>query len=65
MANSSFFDLVSAMINDAQNNIRQLRQHADSPLESSTLRHAINDVLHAESLRLDMLRTVISEIPEP
>lgn len=65
MASSSFFDLVRAMIHDAQNNIRQLRQQADLPQESGAMRHAINDLLHAESLRLDMLKTIISEVPEP
>lgn len=55
----SLVDLLRAMIQEAQNDIFQLRQIDQSATGRS--RRAINDVLHAETLRLDMLRTALSE----
>lgn len=61
---SSFADLLRAMIQESQNNIRQLRQYTGQPFETHALGHTMNDVLHAEVLRLDMLQTAYSEITQ-
>ncbi len=52
------------MIEESQRNIRRLRGLADVPLLDGTLRCAVVDILHAEGLRLEMLRSAYEELGE-
>lgn len=56
----SFSALIRAMVEESRDHIAQLREYVADPELSRTQHHAINDVLHAETLRLDMLRGVLT-----
>lgn len=65
MASAPFLELIRAMIQDAGDNIRRLRQQADLSQGSDRLNHTMNDVLHAELLRLEMLKAIVAEAQNP
>ena len=57
-----FADTLDAMIEEANHNVRRLRDLADSPFLPKGLQFAVINVLHAETLRLDMLRSAYQEL---
>jgi hypothetical protein len=61
----SIAEFVNAMTQQAQQDICQLRDFARVPNLTIKLHHVTNNLLHAELLRLDMLRSVIAELQDP
>jgi hypothetical protein len=61
----SLADVLDAMMTESRDNIRRLNGFADQPLFSKLLYPVVIDVLQAETLRLDMLRSVYEELGEP
>jgi hypothetical protein len=59
---SSFADLLERMIQEADVNITELRIHSERHAARAELGHATNDLLHAELLRRDMLKTVYDDL---
>ncbi|HTW48440.1 MAG TPA: hypothetical protein VMD92_10845 [Acidobacteriaceae bacterium] len=61
----SLTDALDTMIEEARANIRRLKGFADRPFFPRDLYPTVIDVMHAETLRLDMLRSVYEELGEP
>jgi hypothetical protein len=57
-----FADTLDAMIEEANHNVQRLRDLADTPLLPKGLYVTVINVLQAETLRLDMLRSVYQEL---
>lgn len=63
----SLTDALDDMIEESRANIRRLKGFADQPFFPRALYPSVIDVMQAETLRLEMLRTVYEELggPEP
>lgn len=62
---ASLADVLDEMMTESRDNIRRLNGFADQPFFSRVLYPVVVDVLQAETLRLDMLRSVFEELGEP
>lgn len=60
----SLSDALDAMIAESRGNIRRLKGFADQPLFPKALYPPVIDLMHAETLRLDMLRSVYEDLGE-
>jgi hypothetical protein len=60
----SLTDALDGMIAESCANIRRLKGFAEQPFFPKALYPFVIDVMHAETLRLDMLRTVYEELGE-
>jgi hypothetical protein len=58
---SSLPDLLGRMIIQTEINIADLRMHAEQSAQRANLGQTLNELIQAELLRLDMLRTVRRE----
>jgi hypothetical protein len=59
---NAFADLLGRMIIQTEINLVDLRIHAEQRKSGTDQRRAINEVIHAELLRLDMLKNARSDI---
>jgi hypothetical protein len=57
-------DTLEEMIQESNNNVRLLKDMASSPYLPKALEYAVTDVIHAETLRLDTLRSIYQELGE-
>lgn len=57
----SFVDLVRRMMDESQENIKQLLDCGADPNLSSEQRHTLREVMHVEGLRLDMLLRALTK----
>jgi hypothetical protein len=60
----SLTDVLDGMIAESCANSRRLKGFADQPFFPKALYSSVIDVMHAETLRLDMLRSVYEELGE-
>lgn len=58
----SFVEFVRAMKWDADRTVQELRTYAGETSERSKIRHSVIDLLHSESLRVEMLQTLLKEL---
>jgi len=58
----SLSDALDAMIEESRTNIRRLKGFAEQPLFPRDLYPPVVDLMHAETLRLDMLRSVYEDL---
>jgi hypothetical protein len=58
----SLTDALDTMIAESRANIRRLKGFAEQPFFPKALYPSVVEVMHAETLRLDMLRTVYEEL---
>lgn len=61
----SLTDALDDMIEESRANIRRLRGFAEQPLFPKALYPSVIDVMQAERLRLEMLRTVYEDLGGP
>jgi hypothetical protein len=57
-------DTLEDMIQESNQNVRRLKDLADYPFLSKSLQCVVIDVMQAETLRLDMLRSIYQELDE-
>jgi hypothetical protein len=57
-------DTLEDMIQESNDNVRRLKDLADYPFLSKSLHCVVIDVMQAETLRLDMLRSIYQELDE-
>jgi hypothetical protein len=62
---ASLADVLDNMITESRGNIQRLTTCASQPLFPRVLYPVVIDVLQAEKLRLDMLRTAYEDLGEP
>lgn len=60
----SLTDVLDTMIDESRSNIRRLKSLADQRFSPKALNPSVIHVIHAETLRLDMLRLVYEELGE-
>ena len=56
--------LLRGMIDDSERDFHRIQNIIQSLPSNSHLRHTLRDVQHAELLRLNMLRTALTEVAE-
>lgn len=61
----SLTDALDDMIEESRANIRRLKGFADQPLFPRALYPSVVDVMQAETMRLEMLRTVYENLGGP
>jgi hypothetical protein len=59
---ASLADVLDDMISESRGNIQRLNTFAEQPFFPKLLYPVVVDVLQAETLRLDMLRSVYEEL---
>jgi hypothetical protein len=57
-------DTLEDMIQESNHNVRRLKDLADFAFLPKSLHCVVIDVMQAETLRLDMLRTIYQELDE-
>lgn len=61
----SLADTLDSMIEESRSNIRRLKGFAEQPFFPRALYPPVVDLMHAETLRLDMLRSVFEDLGQP
>ncbi|HTV13062.1 MAG TPA: hypothetical protein VME68_00015 [Acidobacteriaceae bacterium] len=61
----SLTDALDDMIEESRANIRRLKGFAEQPMFPKALYPSVIDVMHAETLRLEMLRSVFEDLGGP
>jgi hypothetical protein len=57
-------DTLESMIQESNLNVRRLKDLADFAFLPKSLKSVVIDMMHAETLRLDMLRTVYQDLDD-
>jgi hypothetical protein len=57
-------DTLEDMIQESNHNVRRLKELADFVFLPKSLQHVVIDMMQAETLRLDMLRSIYQDLDE-